>query len=58
MVRKLLCRGGFTSQAGLKVKIFAFIEDFNRTMAKPFTWDLHGQTAHLINAQFIDAVEY
>lgn len=36
--RKLLKRGNFTSVADLKAKILAFIDYFNRTMAKPFRW--------------------
>jgi hypothetical protein len=38
LVRKLLRRGNFTSLADLKSKILAFIEYYNRTMAKPFQW--------------------
>ena len=36
--RKLLKRGNFISVADLKAKVLAFIEYFNRTMAKPFRW--------------------
>jgi putative transposase len=43
LVRKLLRRGNFTSQADLKAKILAFIEYFNRTMAKPFKWTYKGK---------------
>jgi len=35
-VRKLLKHGSFTSIQDLKAKVLAFIEYFNRTMAKPF----------------------
>jgi hypothetical protein len=35
-VRKLLKRGNFILVAGLKAKVLAFIDYFNRTMAKPF----------------------
>ena len=43
LVRKLLQRGNFTSVADLKAKILAFIEYFNRTMAKPFKWTWKGK---------------
>ena len=43
LVRKLLRRGDFSSQADLKAKILAFIEYFNRTMAKPFKWTYTGK---------------
>lgn len=43
LVRKLLRRGNFTSQADLKAKILDFIEYFNRTMAKPFKWTYKGK---------------
>jgi transposase len=43
LVRKLLKRGVFTSVADLKAKVLAFIEYFNRTMAKPFRWTYQGK---------------
>jgi hypothetical protein len=43
LARKLLKRGNFTSVADLKAKIMAFIEYFNRTMAKPFRWTYQGK---------------
>ncbi|MFO7633714.1 MAG: transposase [Caldilinea sp.] len=43
LVRKLLKRGNFTSVADLKAKILAFVEYFNRTMAKPFKWTYKGK---------------
>lgn len=43
LVRKLLRRATFTSQADLKAKILDFIEYFNRTMAKPFKWTYTGK---------------
>jgi len=43
LVRKLLQRGNFTSVADLKAKVLAFIEYFNRTMAKPFKWTWKGK---------------
>ena len=42
LVRKLLKRGSFTSVEQLKAKVLAFIEYFNRTMAKPFKWTYKG----------------
>lgn len=38
LVRKLLRRGSFRSLDDLKDKVFAFIDYYNRTMAKPFKW--------------------
>ncbi len=38
VVRKLLRRGNFTSLADLETQIRAFIDYYNRTMAKPFAW--------------------
>ena len=38
LARKLLKRGTFISVADLKAKVLAFVEYFNRTMAKPFRW--------------------
>ncbi len=43
LVRKLLKRGDFSSIEDLKTKVFAFIEYFNRTMAKPFKWTYQGR---------------
>lgn len=43
LVRKLLKRGNFTSVADLKAKVLAFVEYFNRTMAKPFKWTYKGK---------------
>ena len=43
LVRKLLKRGSFYSIADLKAKGLAFIEYFNRTMAKPFKWTYKGE---------------
>jgi putative transposase len=43
LVRKLLKRGSFTSVDDLKTKVFAFIEYYNRTMAKPFKWTYQGK---------------
>jgi transposase len=38
LVRKLLRRSSFRSIEGLKARILAFIDYFNRTMAKPIRW--------------------
>jgi len=43
LVRKLLRRASFTSQADLKARVLAFIDYFNRTMAKPFKWTYSGK---------------
>jgi transposase len=38
LVRKLLKRASFISVEDLQAKVLAFIEYFNKTMAKPFKW--------------------
>jgi transposase len=43
LVRKLLKRGNFTSVDDLKAKVLAFIEYYQRTMAKPFKWTYKGK---------------
>lgn len=43
LMRKLLRRASFNSQAHLKAKILDFIDYFNRTMAKPFKWNYTGK---------------
>jgi len=43
LVRKLLRRGSFTSVEDLEAKVLAFIDYFNRTMAKPFKWTYQGK---------------
>lgn len=43
LVRRLLKRGNFTSVEDLKAQILAFIDYFNRTMAKPFKWTYAGR---------------
>ncbi len=43
LVRKLLKRGSFTSMADLQAKVHAFIDYYNRTMAKPFKWTYQGK---------------
>jgi hypothetical protein len=42
-VRKLLWRGSFTSVQDLQIKVFAFVEYYNQTMAKPFKWTYQGK---------------
>ncbi len=43
LVRKVLRRGSFLSVADLQAKVLAFIEYYNRTMAKPFKWTYQGK---------------
>jgi transposase len=43
LVRRVIKRGNFTSTADLREKILAFIDYFNRTMAKPFKWTYTGR---------------
>ena len=43
LVRKVIKRGNFTSTDELKRKVLAFIEYYNRTMAKPFKWTYQGK---------------
>jgi hypothetical protein len=43
LVRKLLRRSSFTSVEDLKARILAFIDYFNRTMAKPIRWLYSGE---------------
>ena len=43
LVRKVIKRGNFSSVDDLKRKVLAFIEYYNRTMAKPFKWTFQGK---------------
>jgi hypothetical protein len=43
LTRKLLKRGSFRSLEELEAKVLAFIEYYNRTMAKPFKWTYLGK---------------
>jgi DDE superfamily endonuclease len=43
LVRRVIRRGNFKSAAELRQKILAFIDYFNRTMAKPFKWTHTGR---------------
>jgi hypothetical protein len=48
LVRKLLRRASFTSVEGLQARVLAFIDYFNRTMAKPIRW-LYSVEAQPVN---------
>ena len=43
LVRRLLKRASFTSTEELRERILAFIDYFNKTMAKPFKWTYAGK---------------
>ncbi len=43
LTRKVLKRGNFTSIDDLRAKVIAFIDYFNRPMAKPFRWTYRGK---------------
>jgi len=43
LARKLLKRASFFSKENLRERILAFIEYFNKTMAKPFKWTYTGK---------------
>jgi transposase len=43
LVRRVLKRGSFTSTSDLREKILAFLDYFNRTLAKPFQWTFTGR---------------
>jgi len=43
LVRKVIKRGNFISTKDLQRKVLAFIEYYNRTMAKPFKWTYKGK---------------
>jgi putative transposase len=43
LVRKLLKRGNFTLLDDVEQKVLAFIDYYNRTMAKPFKWTYQGK---------------
>ncbi len=44
LMKKIIKRGHFTSTEDLKTRLLAFIDDFNRTMAKPFKWTYQGKS--------------
>jgi hypothetical protein len=43
LVRKLLRRASFDSINDLNARVLAFVEYFNKTMAKPFKWTYRGR---------------
>jgi hypothetical protein len=43
LMRRLLKRASFTSTEDLQMRILAFIDYFNRTLAKPFKWTYTGR---------------
>ena len=43
LARKLLKRANCVSVEDLRAKVLAFIDYFNRTMAKPFKWTYQGK---------------
>jgi len=43
LARKVIRRGNFASLADLQHKLEAFVDYFNRTMAKPFKWTYQGK---------------
>jgi transposase len=43
LVRRLLQHGSFSSVDELRERILAFIDYFNRTMARPFKWTYAGR---------------
>jgi hypothetical protein len=43
LARKVIRRGNFASLADLQCKLEAFVDYFNRTMAKPFKWTYEGK---------------
>lgn len=43
LTRKLLKRGNFTSVADLQAQVLAFIDYYNKSMAKPFKWTYQGK---------------
>ena len=46
LVRKLLRRASFASRQDLRNRLLAFIEYFNRTMAKVYQWTYKGKVLH------------
>jgi hypothetical protein len=43
LVRRVIRRGSFASEADLREKILAVIDYFNRTLAKPYKWTFRGR---------------
>jgi hypothetical protein len=48
LARKLLRRASFASINDLNAKVRAFVEYFNKTMAKPFKMDISGEGTYQI----------
>jgi len=42
-MKKVIKQGHFNSKEDLKMKLLAFIDYFNETMAKPFKWTYQGK---------------
>jgi hypothetical protein len=40
---KVIRRGHFSSKDALRARINAFVDYFNKTMAKPFKWTFQGK---------------
>lgn len=49
LVRRLLKRASFTSVNDLRERILAFIDYFNRTLAKPFKWTYTGRPLQVLD---------
>jgi len=47
--RRVIRRGAFRSTTDLRDQILKFIDDFNRTMAKPYKWTLRRPAAERVN---------
>ncbi len=47
LVRRVIKRGNFGSTEELRQKIVAFIEYFNKTLAKPFKWTYTGRALNI-----------
>jgi len=47
LVRRVIKRGNFSSTQELRQKIVAFIEYFNKTLAKPFKWTYTGRALNI-----------
>ena len=43
LARKVIKRGNFSSVTDLVAKVLAFVNYYNRTMAKPFKWTYQGK---------------
>ena len=47
LMRRVLRRGSFRSTNDLRERLLAFIDYFNRTLAKPFKWTYTGRPLNL-----------